>query len=178
MPVFTIEHKSLAIVPSFKYLGSILWEDCSIDLKIQNRIKHQLPSGKLKRRVFLNWDRHLHTKVAIYQAILHHHISGSLIVATTSSFNRFHIRWLQCILGITWCNYVPHTEILAKTSCKSMEAMVTQHQLHRLGHVITMSQERLPWILYGQIHLDWRSVGLPHQHRLIHTTRPAPTNTD
>jgi hypothetical protein len=32
MPVFTIEHKSLAIVPSFKYLGSILSEDCSIDL--------------------------------------------------------------------------------------------------------------------------------------------------
>jgi hypothetical protein len=34
-----IEHKSLAIVPSFKYLGSILSEDCSIDLEIQNRIK-------------------------------------------------------------------------------------------------------------------------------------------
>lgn len=52
------------------------------------------------------------------------------------------------------------TEILAKTNCKSMEAMVTQHQLSWLGHVIRISWECLLWkILYGKIHLGRRSAG-------------------
>ena len=55
---------------------------------------------------------------------------------------------------------MPDTEILAKTNCKSMEAMVTQHQLHWLGHVTRISQECLPRkILYGQLHLRWQSAG-------------------
>ena len=60
---------------------------------------------------------------------------------------------------------MPQTEILAKTNCKSMEAMVTQHQLCRLRHFIRMSQESLPAkILYGQIHLDRRSAGGQMKH--------------
>lgn len=71
---------------------------------------------------------------------------------------RFHIRCLHCILGIPWCNRVPHTEILVKTNCKSMEAMVTHHQLCWLGNVIRMSQECLPGqILYGQA-TSWPAV--------------------
>ncbi len=39
---------------------------------------------------------------------------------------------------------VPHTEILKKTNCRSIEAMITQRQLQWLGHVIRMPPCRLP----------------------------------
>ncbi|CAJ1071436.1 LOW QUALITY PROTEIN: uncharacterized protein LOC117545945 [Xyrichtys novacula] len=39
LPVFTIDNTPPAITQSFKYLGKILSEDCSIDSEIQNQIK-------------------------------------------------------------------------------------------------------------------------------------------
>ena len=74
MPVFTIEHKSLAIVLSFKYLGSILSEDCSIDLGIQNRIEHPLSSGN-SLSIKPSASPHFFTAVK----------TGSLTVTTLSS---------------------------------------------------------------------------------------------
>lgn len=38
-PTFTISDKLLAVVESFKYLGSFLSNDCSIEREVQNRIK-------------------------------------------------------------------------------------------------------------------------------------------
>ena len=74
----------------------------------------------------------------------------------------FHIRCLQCILGVSWKDRIPHTEILCKTNCSSVEATVTQHQLRWLGHVIRMPEERLPRkVLYGQLHLGQRLAGGP-----------------
>ena len=65
MLVFTIYHKSLAIVPLFKYLGSILSEDCSIDLKINNWLKQASAAFGKRTHWLANSDLHLHTKVCI-----------------------------------------------------------------------------------------------------------------
>ncbi len=55
---------------------------------------------------------------------------------------------------------MPHTEILEKTNCRSIEAMITQRQLQWLGHVIRMPPCRLPRrVLYGQLHHGRRSAG-------------------
>ncbi len=57
---------------------------------------------------------------------------------------------------------MPHTEILKKTSCRSIEAMITLRQLQWLGHVIRMPPCRLPHrVLYGQLHHGRRSAGGP-----------------
>ena len=60
------------------------------------------------------------------------------------SLEQFNIRCLQRILGITWRDRVPHTEILGRTGCKSIEATITRHQLLWLGHVTRMPYNRLP----------------------------------
>lgn len=167
-PSFTIDHKPLTITPSFKYLGSILSEDCSIDSEIQNRIKQASAAfGRLRHRVFQNNNLHLHTKVAVYQAVCITTLLYSCEAWTTYSrhikaLERFHTGCLQRILGLTWRDHVPQTEILAKTNSRSIESMVTQHQLRWLGHVIRMPQDRLPRrILYGQLHHGQRLAGGP-----------------
>ena len=68
------------------------------------------------------------------------------------SLEHFHIRCLQRMLGITWRDRVPCTEILRRAGCKSIEATITQYQLRWLGHVIRMPLNWLPHkVLYGQL---------------------------
>lgn len=165
-PAFTIDHKPLTITPSFKYLGSILSEDCSIGHEVQNRIRQAAAAfGRLRRRVFQNNNLHLHTKVAVYEAVCITTLLYSCEAWVTyschiKSLERFHIGCLQRILGLTWHDRVPHTDILAKANCRSIEATITQHQLRWLGHVIRMPQDRLPRrVLYGQLHHGRRLAG-------------------
>ncbi|KAJ3580962.1 hypothetical protein NHX12_017239, partial [Muraenolepis orangiensis] len=69
-PTFTAAGEQLSVVPSFRYLGSILSEDNTIDNEVQNRIKQASAAfGRLRRRVFQNKNLHLRTKVCVYQAI-------------------------------------------------------------------------------------------------------------
>ncbi|XP_061891552.1 dickkopf-related protein 3b isoform X2 [Entelurus aequoreus] len=166
-PTFTINNKPLAVVDSFKYLGSFLSDDCSIDREVQNRIKQASASfGRLRGRVFQNKDLKLHTKVAVYLAVVMTTLLYSCEAWTLYSrhlrmLEAFHIRCLQCILGVSWKDRVPHTEILCKTNYHPAPT-ITQHQLRWLGHVIRMPEERLPRkVLYGQLHLGHRLAGGP-----------------
>src|SRR4029434_1692742 len=55
---------------------------------------------------------------------------------------------------------VPHTEILRRAGCKSIEATITHYRLPWLGHVIRMPLNRLLHrVLYGQLHQGQRSAG-------------------
>ena len=166
LPVFTVANEQLLVVPSFKYLGSMLSEDCNIDEEVQNRIRQASVSfGRLRRRVFQNRNLNLHTKVSVYHAVcISTLLYGCEAWVTYSrhlrSLENFHIRCLQRILGITWRDHVPHSEIFGKTNCKSIEAMVSQHQLRWLGHVVRMPEDRLPRrVLYGQLSHGQRSAG-------------------
>ncbi|KAJ3582371.1 hypothetical protein NHX12_000699 [Muraenolepis orangiensis] len=165
-PAFTAAGEQLSVVPSFRYLGSILSEDNTIDNEVQNRIKQASAAfGRLRRRVFQNKNLHLRTKVCVYQAICITTLLYSCEAWVTYSrhiraLEQFHIRCLQRILGITWRDLVPHSEVLSKTNCRTIEATITQHQLRWLGHVVRMPSNRLPRrVLYGQLHHGRRSAG-------------------
>ena len=75
---------------------------------------------------------------------------------------RFHINCLQKILGLSWQDRLPHTHILERANCTSIEALITQRQLRWVGHVIRMPDDRLPkQILYGQLKDGRRRPGGP-----------------
>ncbi len=70
VPVFTIDKQPLTIVPSFKYLGSVVSEDCNLDVEIENQIKQaSVAFGRHRRKVFQNKHIQLLTKVTIYKAV-------------------------------------------------------------------------------------------------------------
>ncbi|XP_016110934.1 small G protein signaling modulator 1-like [Sinocyclocheilus grahami] len=108
LPAFTVRDEHLSVVPSFKYLGSILAEDCGIDNEIQNRIKQaSVAFGRLQRRVFHNKNLHPSTKLAVYQAVCVTTLLYSCEAWVTysrhiRSLEHFHISCLQRILGVTW----------------------------------------------------------------------------
>lgn len=74
------------------------------------------------------------------------------------SLEQFHICCLHRILGITCRDQVPHTEILRRTGCRSIEATVTQYQLRWACHKDAL--HRLPCtVFYSQLHQGQRSAG-------------------
>ena len=113
----------------------------------------------------MNKDLSIHTKVAVYQAIcvstlLYGCEAWTLYRRHVRQLESVHIKCLQRILGLTWRDRVPHTEVLHRTGTKSMEATLLQYQLRWVGHTIRMPEDRLPrQLLYGQLHHGQRSAG-------------------
>ena len=168
IPQFHIDGTELQVVPLFRYLGSIVSPSARIDNEILERInKASRAFGRLRGKVFQNKQLRLSTKVQVYAAVC---ISTLLYGAETwtcyrphlRQLEQFHINCLQKILGLSWQDRLPHTHILERTNCTSIEALITQRQLRWVGHVIRMPDDRLPkQILYGQLKDGRRRPGGP-----------------
>ena len=76
--------------------------------------------------------------------------------------NSFHLRCILRILGITWQDRIPNTEVLAKAGIPSVFTLLRQRRLRWLGHVRRMEDGRIPKdILYGQLAAGKRRTGRP-----------------
>ena len=74
----------------------------------------------------------------------------------------FHLRCLRRILGISWQDHIPNTEVLARAGSLSMYALLTKRRPRWLGHVTHMHDGRLPKdILYGELATGSRPTGRP-----------------
>ena len=70
------------------------------------------------------------------------------------------MRSLRRILGVSWKQKVPNSEVLKRTSSVSLENILHRSHLRWLGHVIRMDDTRLPkQMLYGELSQGSRSVG-------------------
>lgn len=168
LPIFYISGNELSNVHNFKYLGSILSENCNLDEEIENRLRQASASfGRLKERAFFNKDLNIKTKILVYKAVcistlLYGCESWTIYSRHIKRLESFHINCLQRILGICWRDRVPHTDILSRTSSTSIQTTISHHQLRWLGHVIRMPEERLPRkVLYSQLHVGDRRAGGP-----------------
>ena len=167
-PVFYINGLQLKNVTNFKYLGSVVIPSGRIDEDVIDNINKAARSfGRLRDRVFQNKQLKLDTKIKVYKAVC---ISTLLYGAETWTYyqchikqlQRFHISCLQKILGLTWKDRIPHTEIHERTNTYSIETLVVEKQLRWLGHVIRMPEDRIPrQVLYGQLQNCPRRPGGP-----------------
>ncbi len=158
VPVFNIDGQQLTIVPYFTYLRSVLSTTCNIDKDIQVRVGSASAAfGRLKTRVFLNRNLTVSTKAAVYKAVclstlLYGSEAWTPYQRHIRILERFHIRCLQRILGLTWEDRVPYVDIYDQTQTPSIQVLLAQRHLHWVGHVIRMPAQRLPQqILYGQL---------------------------
>ncbi|XP_076067640.1 uncharacterized protein LOC143040433 [Oratosquilla oratoria] len=158
IPYFNINGAELKTIPFFKYLRSIVSSTTKIDNDVINKItKVSRSFGILRSKFSSNKHLKLATKFQVYEAVC---LSTLLYGPETwTSYRRhlvqlehFHISCLQKILGLTWKDRVPHTQILECTKSQCIEAMIAKQQLRWLGHVIRIPEERMPRkILYGQL---------------------------
>ena len=107
------------------------------------------------------------TKMIIYQAcvlstLLYGSESWTTYMCQERRLNTFHMRCLKRILGITWQDRIPYSDILDRAKIRSMYSLLSPRRLRWLGHVRRTEDGRMPKdILYGQLTSGARPVGRP-----------------
>ena len=165
-PTFSIIGNQPKNSENVTYLGSNLSFSGDLTNEIQRHINLASSAfGLLSKHVFGNQNLTIHTKIAVYNAVV---ISTILYGCETwVPYRRhirlqesFHIRRLQLIHGLRWWHKVTHSEIRSRTGTPTIESMLLHRQFRWLGHIIRMPHSRLPHcVLYGQLKLGRRSVG-------------------
>ena len=157
-PSIFIEGQQLKAVKLFKYLGSIVSNDASVDAEITARIaKATAAFGRLTKRLWSNRDVRLETKIPVYRAAV---VSSLLFGCETwtlkkrhfKSLEKFHQTSLRKIARIKWFHRRTNYEVLEKCNIGSMQSMVESAILRWTGHVTRMSDNRIPKkLLYGRL---------------------------
>ena len=169
-PNISIDDTPLANVDSFKYLGSIISNDGSLNKEIRSRIsKASQALGRLRAKVFNHHNICLSTKLKVYRAVV---LTSLLYGCETCTLYRrhvkqlenFHKRALRSILGTRWQDCITNLEVLDRAECTSIEAILIKAQLRWVGHVIGMDDHRmLRQLLYGDLEVGKRKQGRPRK---------------
>ena len=165
-PTFSISGNQLKNSEYLTYLGSSLSFTGDLTIEIQRRINLASSAfGRLSKRVLGNQNLTIHTKIAVYDAVV---ITTILYGCETRVPYRrhicllesFYIRRLQLVLGLRWWHKATHSVIKSRDGIPSIEPMLLHRQHRWLGHVIRMPHSRLPHCaLHGQLRLGHKSVG-------------------
>ena len=167
-PVTTIDNYQLEVVHEFTYLGSTITDNLSLDAELNKRIgKAATTLGRLATRVWENPKLTTKTKMAVYNAsVVSTLLYGSEAWTTYSKqerkLNSFHLRSLRRILGISWKDKVPNTEVLHRAGLPTMYTLLRQRRMRWIGHVRRMEDGRIPKdILCGELAVGKRPRGRP-----------------
>jgi hypothetical protein len=155
-------------VVKFPYLGSLFTANGSLDDEITSRIRAAHAAyGRLMSRVFRSHRLKLHTKLAVYQAVVLTTLLYGCETWTLYQYQvrlpeRFHIGKLRSLLRIKWEDRISNVKILERTNMLSVEALVMKHRLRWSGHVQRMSDKSLPKSIFrGELCEGQRPVGGP-----------------
>ena len=172
---------SLENVSKFCYLGGTVNSHATLDDEINTRIaKASQAFGRLKHRLWEEHDIKLDTKISVYRSAI---LSCLLYGAETwvpyfrhiKKLDSFHMRCLRSICNIRWDDKRSNEYILTKCKISGIESMLMKTQCRWAGHVVRMTEDRIPKILlYGQQQLGKRKRGRPllrYKDRLRHTLK-------
>ncbi|XP_038077400.1 uncharacterized protein LOC119745248 [Patiria miniata] len=167
-PSISIEGTELKTVDDFKYLGSVISSDGSLDKEINARIcKASQALGRLRSCVLKQHNIRQTTKLKVYKTValtslLYGCETWTLYRRHIKQLERFHVRRLRSILGIRWQDRITNLEVLDRAETTSIKVMILKAQLRWTGHVIQMDDSRIPkQILYGELCLGKRNWGRP-----------------
>jgi hypothetical protein len=167
-PVITINGTTLKCVESFKYLGSTISSDGSLDKEITARIqKASQALGRLRVKVLQQKGIKLSTKLKLYKAVvltslLYGCETWTLYRRHVKQLEQFHTRSLRSILGIRWQDRVTNQEVLDRAGLTSIESLLLKAQLRWSGHVARMDDNRIPrQMMYSELKEGSRKQGRP-----------------
>ena len=159
-PAISIGAETLGVVGKLKYLGSYISDDykLDVDVDVESRVTQASKSiGRLHSRIFDNHHLALSTKIRIYDAIclsvlLYGSETWTLYPRQMRMLEKWHMRALRSILKVTWRDKVTNSEVRRRTASATLLGIFCRPQLRWLGHVIRMSNDRLPNpVLYGEL---------------------------
>ena len=169
-PCITIGDTQLKNVDSFRYLGSTISSDGSLDKEITARTqKASQALGQLRTKILQHKNIRMSTKLKVYNAVV---LSSLLYGCETwtlyrrhiNQLEQFHQRSLRSIMRIKWQDRITNLEVLDRANATSIEAKLIQAQLRWTGHVIRMDRSRIPkQLFFGELAQGIRKQGRPHK---------------
>jgi len=167
-PVIIIENYQLEVVHEFTSLGSTITAILSLDAELNKRIgKAATTLGILATRVWENSKLTTKTKMGVYNAcvvsaLLYGNEAWTTYSKQERKLNSFQLRSLRRILGISWRDKVPNTEVLARAGLPTMYTLLRKRRMRWIGHLPRMEDGRIPKdILYGELAAGKRLRGHP-----------------
>ena len=167
-PTISTDGTQLKTADDFKYLGSVISSDGSLDKEISARIcKASQALCRLKTRVPSQYNISQSTKLKMYRAVV---LTSLLYGCEIWTLYRRHLKQLECfhmhslrtILDIKWQDRVSHLQVLDITETTSIEAMILKSRIRWVGHVICMEDNRLPkQLMFGELASGKRNQGRP-----------------
>ena len=124
---FSINEKILKNVKSFKYLGSIVTNDCTIKEELTKRIQAvSLAYGRPRSRVFDSHDLSTDTKIKVYNQclmpiLLYECETWTLYRHNIQQLRTVQQRHLRRILRVRWNDYVSNENILNRADVKDIK---------------------------------------------------------
>ena len=124
-PKISVDNYELEAVNQFTYLGSTISSNISLDAEIDKRVgKAATTLARLSSRVWENPKLTNKTKVAVYNAcvvstLLYGSETWTTYARQERRLNSFHMRCLHRILGISWEDKIPNTEVLSRANLPS-----------------------------------------------------------
>jgi hypothetical protein len=165
-PNITVNGQPLANVSKFTYLGSTLSQNANIDNEIFARLaKASAAFGRLHDKVWNRRGISLQTKLKVYKAVviptlLYGCETWTVYSRHANKLNHFHLTNLRKLLKIKWQDKIPNSDVLAKADLPSIHSILMKSQLRWAGHVVRMTDDRLPkQLLYGELSSGKRSRG-------------------
>ena len=174
----TVNDTLLPNIQSFKYLGSTVTSDCSIDKELDNRIQCASSSfGRLWKRLWSSHDTKVTTKIAVYNAVvlstfLYGTALWTLYHRHITCLQRLQQRHLRAILQISYQQRVTNDEVLMRANAIDIEITLAKMQLRWAGHVARMADNGIrKQLLFGEladgkIRSGTRSNGVTSQQTL------------
>ncbi|KAJ8046879.1 hypothetical protein HOLleu_05708 [Holothuria leucospilota] len=158
-PAIVINSFRLATVNNFRYLGSSISSNVSLDAEINAHMHNAYICSmyKLQKREWENKNLTLNTKMKVYQAyvlstLLYGRETWTTYAKQGTKLNVFHMRYLRKKLDITWENRVTNRGVLDQAQQSTIFAMLSVRRLLWLGHAQRMEKGRIPKnLLYGQL---------------------------
>ena len=165
-PDIKIKGETLKAVDRFTYLGSTLSQKANIDIEINSRVaKASASFGRLRKSVWERRGLSLKTKLKVYSAVvltslLYGSETWTVYTRHARQLNHFHLTCLRRLLRIKWQEKIPDTEVLERAGQISVQTLLLKSQARWAGHVVRMSDDRLPkQLLYGELKEGKRTVG-------------------
>ena len=138
-------------VSKFKYLGSLVTSDCTLDAEINARIGRAAAAFQGLRHV---WEAPSHKfgvglksvvyKTCVLPILLFGSECWALPDGLSQRLNVFHNNCLRSILGVRRSDRHSLDHIYARCSEHSVDAYLSVNRLRQLGHVVRMTHTRLP----------------------------------
>ncbi|XP_035668259.1 uncharacterized protein LOC118410592 [Branchiostoma floridae] len=145
-----IDNNEVEVVENFTLIGSSMNDRGDMDKELDCRLGKASAAFNQLGKLWSSKKLSLGTKLRFYNSnvlstLLYGCETWHMKSSQEKKLDVFDNKCLRKILGIRWDDFIPNTEVRARTSQKPVSVTIRKQRLSCLGHVMRLSPDRLAY---------------------------------